>query len=113
MIDSGALTKGHGKVLLTEPDHHRRLVLARQAAERGWSVRALESEIARAAKPATPRPSPDPDQCAVATRLEEAITRAIGCEATAKPHRSGFQILLDHPAADRLVRALGADVGAL
>ena len=31
LIDAGALTKGHGKALLTEPDHHRRLVLARQA----------------------------------------------------------------------------------
>ncbi|MFZ1992614.1 MAG: ParB/RepB/Spo0J family partition protein [Solirubrobacteraceae bacterium] len=113
MIDSGTLTKGHGKVLLTEPDHHRRLVLARQAAERGWSVRALESEIARAPKPPAARTSRDPDQCAVATRLEEAITRALGCDATAKPYRSGFQILLDHPAADRLVRALGVDTGAL
>jgi len=113
MIDTGALTKGHGKVLLTEPDHHRRVVLARQAAERGWSVRALESEISRAAKAPASRAAPDPDQCAVATRLEEAITRAIGCEAKAKPHRGGFQILLDHPAADRLARALGADMGAL
>jgi ParB family transcriptional regulator, chromosome partitioning protein len=113
MIDSGTLTKGHGKVLLTEPDRHRRLLLARQAAQHGWSVRTLESEITRVAKPASPRPSPDPDQRAVATRLEEAITRAIGCEATAKPHRNGFQILLDHPAADRLARALGADMGAL
>jgi ParB family chromosome partitioning protein len=113
MIDTGALTKGHGKVLLTEPDHHRRVVLARQAAERGWSVRALENEISRAAKAPASRPAPDPDQCAVATRLEEAITRAIGCEAKAKPHRGGFQILLDHPAADRLARALGADMGAL
>jgi ParB family chromosome partitioning protein len=113
LIDSGALTKGHGKVLLTERDHHRRLLLAREAAERGWSVRTLESEIARASKPSIPRPSPDVDQCAVATRLEEAISRAIGCEATAKPYRNGFQIVLDHPAADRLVRALGADVGAL
>jgi ParB family chromosome partitioning protein len=113
MIDSGRLTKGHGKALLTEPDHHRRLMLAGRAAEGGWSVRALEDEIARAAKPAARRPLPDPDQCAVATRLEEAITRAIGCEATAKPHRKGFQILLDHPAADRLARALGADMGAL
>jgi hypothetical protein len=112
MIDAGALTKGHGKVLLTEPDHHRRLVLARQAAERGWSVRALEAEIARAAKPPATRPSSDADQCAVASRLEEAITRAIGCEATAKPYRRGFQILLDHPAADRLARALGAEIGA-
>jgi len=113
MIDTGALTKGHGKVLLTEPDHHRRVVLATQAAERGWSVRALESEISRAAKAPASRAAPDPDQCAVATRLEEAITRAIGCEAKAKPHRGGFQILLDHPAAARLVRALGADMGAL
>jgi ParB family chromosome partitioning protein len=113
MIDSGALTKGHGKVLLTEPDHHRRFLLARHAAERGWSVRALENEIARTAKPPAPRSSPDSDQRAVATRLEEAITRAIGCQATEKPYRNGFQILLDHPAADRLARALGADMGAL
>lgn len=113
LIDAGALTKGHGKVLLTEPDHHRRLLLARQTAERGWSVRALESETARATKPPAAHPSPNPDQRAVATRLEEAITKAIGCEATAKPHRNGFQILLDHPAADRLARALGADMGAL
>ena len=113
MIDSGALTKGHGKVLLTEPDHQRRLPLGRQAAERGWSVRVLEREIAQAPKPAAPRSSPDPDQRAVATRLGEAITRAIGCEATTKPYRNGFQILLDHPAADRLARALGADMGAL
>ncbi|HET7052232.1 MAG TPA: ParB/RepB/Spo0J family partition protein [Solirubrobacteraceae bacterium] len=112
MIDTGALTKGHGKVLLTEPDRHRRLMLARQVAERGWSVRALESEIARMAKPTAARRSPDADQCAVAARLEEALTRAIGCEATAKPHRKGFQILLDHPAADRLARALRADRGA-
>ena len=113
MIDSGALTKGHGEVLLTEPEHHRRLTLARQAVERGWSVRALESEIARAANTPGSRPSPDADQRAVAMRLEEAITTAIGCETTAKPHRNGFQILLDHQAADRLARALGADMEAI
>ena len=56
LIDSGALSKGHGKALLAEPDHHRRRVLARRAAEGGWSVRALEAEITRGAKPAAPRP---------------------------------------------------------
>jgi ParB family transcriptional regulator, chromosome partitioning protein len=113
MIDTRALTKGHGKVLLTEPDHHRRLVLARQAAERGWSVRALESEVARAGSPGTVRPSPDADQCAMATRLEETIRQAIGCEAIARPHRNGFQILLDQSAADLLARVLGGEVGGL
>ena len=76
-------------------------------------MRALESEISRAANTPAPRASSDADQHAVATRLEETVTRAIGCETTAKPHRHGFQILLDHSAADRLARALGADLGAL
>ncbi len=30
LIDSGALTKGHGKALLSEPNHHRRRLLATQ-----------------------------------------------------------------------------------
>jgi ParB family transcriptional regulator, chromosome partitioning protein len=72
LIDSGVLTKGHGKALLAEPDHHRRRVLARRAAEGGWSVRTLEAEIARAAKPTEPRPSPHPDQCAAAAKLQDA-----------------------------------------
>ena len=108
------LTKGHGKVLLTEPDHHRRVLLAhgRRRNVAGRCARSRARSPGRRSRPLRVR-LPDPDQCAVATRLEEAITRAIGCEAKAKPHRAGFQILLDHPAADRLARALGADMGAL
>src|SRR5450755_640783 len=45
LINAGALTKGHGKALLTEPNHHRRRVLARRAADGAWSIRTLESEI--------------------------------------------------------------------
>ena len=62
LIDAGVLTKGHGKALLTEPDHARRRILARRAADQGWSVRTLEAEIrgradARSAeRSATPRP---------------------------------------------------------
>jgi ParB family transcriptional regulator, chromosome partitioning protein len=113
LIDSGALSKGHGKALLAEPDHHRRRVLARRAAEGGWSVRVLEAEISRGAKPATPRRMEDPDQCAAAAKLQDAIANATGCEARARPHRRGFQIILDQAAADRLTRILGGDVTAL
>ncbi len=61
LIDAGVLTKGHGKALLTEPDHGRRRILARRAADQGWSVRTLEAEIRRRAtarrqRSATPRP---------------------------------------------------------
>jgi ParB family chromosome partitioning protein len=49
MIDAAALSKGHGKALLTEPDHGRRRALARRAVEAGWSVRALEAQTGAAA----------------------------------------------------------------
>ena len=109
LIDIGTLTKGHGKALLAEPDHHRRRTLARQAAEAGWSVRTLEAEIARAPQPRqTPR-EPHPDHCAAAARLQDAITKATGCDARARPHPHGYQIILDQTAADRLTQALRPD----
>jgi ParB family chromosome partitioning protein len=111
MIDAGELTKGHGKALLAEPDHHHRRELARRAAAAGWSVRALEAEIARAAKP-TRRREPNADHVAVAERLQDAIVGATGCEARATPHRRGFQIIVDQAAAEHLVRLLGKDIAA-
>jgi ParB family chromosome partitioning protein len=103
LIDTGALSKGHGKALLSERDHHRRRVLARRAVEAGWSIRTLEAEIARGAD-VPPRPrEPHPDQRAVAARLEDAITQATGCDARVRPHRRGYQIIIDQSAADRLV----------
>lgn len=66
LIDTATLSKGHGKALLTEPDHHRRRELARRAAEASWSVRSLEAEIARGARPRPERAEPHPDQMAAA-----------------------------------------------
>jgi len=52
------LTKAHGRALLTEPDPAQRAMLAHQAADHGWSVRRLETEIAtpqtNGPPPATP-----------------------------------------------------------
>ena len=104
LIDSGALTKGHGKTLLTEPDHHRRRALARRAAEAGWSVRALEYEIAGGRRARTKPERPHPDHEATAARLEDALTKAIGCEARARPHGHGYQVILDQAAGERLIR---------
>lgn len=108
LIDSGALTKGHGKALLTEPDHHRRRVLALRTADAGWSVRALEDEISRRAQPRKPRSEPHPDHQAAAVRLGELITKATGSEARARPHGAGYQLLLGKAAADRLAELLDA-----
>jgi ParB family chromosome partitioning protein len=106
LIDAGALTKGHGKALLTEPDHHRRRTLARHAATSGLSVRALETEIARVPGPTKLPREPHPDACAAATTLQDAITKATGYDARARPHRNGYQIILDQAAADKLAQIL-------
>jgi ParB family chromosome partitioning protein len=105
LIDTGALTKGHGKALLTEPDHGRRRILARRAADEDWSVRMLEAEIRRGAGAPRER-AIHPDHAAAAERLQDAINTAIGTDIRARPHRSGYQLLLDQSAADRLVTLL-------
>jgi ParB family transcriptional regulator, chromosome partitioning protein len=106
LIDAGVLSKGHGKALLTEPDHRRRRLLTRRSAEGGWSVRALEAEIARLARPTKRRHIPQSDQTAASAELEDAIAKATGCQVQATPHRLGFQIVLDQVAAERLARVL-------
>ena len=98
LIDVGSLSKGHGKALLTEPDHHRRRDLAKRATEGGWSVRALEAEIARGAR-APRRPSqPHPDQLAAVAKLHNLVAQATGCEIEARPPRLGYQLILDQNA---------------
>ncbi len=105
MIDAAVLSKGHGKALLAEPDHHRRRELARHAAASGWSVRTLEAQIARS-QTAIERRRPPADHVAAADRLGAAITQATGFEVRAKPHARGFQIVLDQAGADQLLRLL-------
>ena len=106
LIDSGALTKGHGKALLTEPDHHRQRVLAERAARDQWSIRILETEIARGSKPRPKPHPPHPDHEAAAARLQDALTSAIGYDAQVRPHHLGYQVILDKTAGDRLIRLL-------
>jgi ParB family transcriptional regulator, chromosome partitioning protein len=106
LIDAGQLSKGHGKALLTEPDHCRRRELAQRAAEVGWSVRALEAEIARGVRPRPKVTQPHPDEVAAAARLHDLFARATGCEIEARPHRLGYQVILDQNGVDRLTALL-------
>lgn len=106
LIDEAALSKGQGKALLTEPDHHRRRQLARRATEMGWPVRTLEAEIARDARSRPQRVKPHPDHVAVAAQLSDLLGRATGCAIDARPHRQGYRITLDADAAARLAQLL-------
>jgi ParB family chromosome partitioning protein len=106
LIDRGTLTKGHGKVLLSERDHQRRRALARRAAKEGWSVRRLEAENATPALRLQPREEPHPDHSAAAIELQDAISSATGSDATARPYRDGYQITIGRQGAETLVRLL-------
>jgi ParB family chromosome partitioning protein len=110
LIDTGRLTKGHGKALLAEPEHVRRRQLARRASDSGWSVRRLEAEIVRAeSHPA--RAAAHPDHVAAAATLEDTIGKVLRVAVQARVHRRGYQLLLDQAAADRLLRLLYSELG--
>jgi len=55
LLQSGALSEGHGRALLLADDHGARRTLAREAASRGWSVRVAE-ERARASNEPPAKP---------------------------------------------------------
>src|SRR6187200_2066297 len=59
LLVEGRLTEGHGRALLTAPDHADRRRLGRAAADEGWTVRETEARARDAARPpeVPPRPS--------------------------------------------------------
>ena len=57
-------------------------------------------------KPCPKPPTPHPDHEAAAVTLEEALAKATGCDARARQHRLGYQVIVDQAAGERLIRFL-------
>jgi ParB family chromosome partitioning protein len=114
LLRDGELTKAHGKVLLSEPDHSRRAKLARQAARENWSVRRLSQELRRAPTKLAARRRPSADMTAAAERWTAALRAATGKDLMVLAHMHGFQLELGDAAAAReqLIR-LGVPAEAL
>src|SRR5205807_9349069 len=91
LIDSEALSEGHGRALLLADGHAERRLLARQAAKGRWSVRQLEDrarEISRESGDGhRPRRSRrlHPDQEAAIEQISDALTEALGIEVEVAP----------------------------
>jgi ParB family chromosome partitioning protein len=95
LLESGALSEGHGRALLLAEDHADRRRLARSAAEGGWSVRVTEQR-AREAN-AAPRAAAGsrarrvhPDQTAAAAEIADALGGALGTEVRVRPRGTGY-----------------------
>lgn len=86
LLESGDLSEGHGKALLTAPGNDVRRRLARDAARGGWSVRETEEKARLASQPkARPRRAPvDPDAQAALRDVAEALEEALGYEVSAR-----------------------------
>jgi ParB family transcriptional regulator, chromosome partitioning protein len=121
LIESGALSEGHGRALLTAPDNADRRRLARDAAEAGWPVRELEQR-ARASReqPSTAagsrsqRAALHPDQEAaiaqISDKLEAALGRPVVVTAAGDGYRAhlSFEDLDDALGLARSLRGLRA-----
>jgi ParB family transcriptional regulator, chromosome partitioning protein len=108
LLESGALSEGHGRALLLAEDHADRRRLARAAAEGGWSVRVTEQH-AREAN-AAPRgggtrggPPMHPDQAAAASEIADALGGALGTEVKVRPRGTGYKVELAVGSVDEAV----------
>ncbi len=95
LLQSGAITEGHGRALLLADDHGARRALAREAAGRGWSVRATE-ERARASNEAAQEPpagrrAAHPDQEQAADEIAQALSGALGAEVRVRALGGGYR----------------------
>lgn len=99
LIESGALTEGHGRAILTCKDHDARKRLALEARDAGWSVRETErrAKLAEAGErsPASPRQEIHPDLAEALAAVEDTLTTALGRPAKAEPKGDGCRVELD------------------
>jgi ParB family transcriptional regulator, chromosome partitioning protein len=79
-IASGALSEGHGRVLLRLDDHGERASFARRCAMAGWSVRELERQVdnTRYERSGAQPPASSPDEAALLDALAERLTPLFG-----------------------------------
>jgi ParB family transcriptional regulator, chromosome partitioning protein len=95
MIESGRLTAGHGRALLTAAPGAERVRLAEQACDEGWSVRRLEraavTAVIDAAEQVMRKPKSEPDLAKVAARaeLERQLGEFLGTKVEISTERNG------------------------
>lgn len=87
LLESGELSQGHGRALLSVEDPVAAAELARRASKEGWSVRETERRVAAASGSRRVRKPRAKDP--VVRALEEALQEYLGTRVQVKPGRSG------------------------
>jgi ParB family chromosome partitioning protein len=102
LLESGALSEGHGRAILQARGNRARGELARRAAAEGWSVRETERR-AKSGGPAGPKLVPHPDQEAALSRAEEALESALGHGIKVSAAKRGIRAELRFDDVDELL----------
>jgi len=121
-IQAGALSEGHGRALLTAPDHADRRRLARDAVRHDWSVRELEHRARATRGDDAGAPAPErrrrrpkglhPDQEAAIAQIGDALEATLGRSVHVSASGAGFRAQLSFESADEaleLARRLKVD----
>ena len=105
LIAAGSLSEGHGRAILTEKDHERRKLLAREARDHGWSVRETEAEARGGASHAERARRSDPvavhpDLADALAAAEDALTAALGHDVRVRAQGDGAraELMFSSPA---------------
>ena len=102
LLESGALSEGHGRAILQARGNRARGDLARRAAAEGWSVRETERR-SKAGGPTGPKLVPHPDQEAALRRAEEALESALGHGIKVSAAKRGIRAELRFDDVDELL----------
>ena len=114
LLESGALSEGHGRAILMAKDHDERKRLARAARDGGWSVRETERRAKGPEEEARGGDGPielHPDLADAMAAAEDALQAALGVEVRVKARGTAcrVEIDLDSPSegvdlAERILR---------
>ncbi|HYH61958.1 MAG TPA: ParB/RepB/Spo0J family partition protein [Solirubrobacterales bacterium] len=104
LLESGQLSEGHGRALLSIGSQDERRRLARQAVAEGWSVRETEQRAkGEGGGRAKLKAVPHPDEAAAIGKAEDALERALGRDVRVSAGKRGLTAQIRFEDIDELL----------
>jgi len=110
LLESGELSEGHGKALLTADGNDVRRRLARDAARAGWSVRETENRARLAGQPkerAKSQRGESPEEAAAMRDAADRFESALGHEVRVRAKGGGISVEIRFEDLDEALALAG------
>jgi ParB family chromosome partitioning protein len=102
LLERGDLTMGHARALLALDDPQQG-TLAREAVQRGWTVREMERQVQRALAPPTEGTVSEGTEASRETRhLERTLSERLGAPVRIEHGKKGGRIVIRYGSLDEL-----------